>query len=230
MVSRHNLKTLSILLFCVLSSSLAAADNYKLQRGTKAPEKGVSAEISGVLDPATFQIHDESGVLCELWLVKTPDVKPNFASTFSIQYPLTPGQLLGVLRVPDKRRFKDFRGQELKPGVYTLRYGQQPEDGNHIGTSESGDFILALPAAHDQKKAVIQGFEKLSQHSAKAAGSTHPAIFALMPFEDDPVKKTALTHDPNTEFWILNVKSIGNGNGRKVYLPLRILIVGQSEA
>ena len=45
--------------------------------------------------------------------------------------------------------FTDFRGQEIKKGVYTLRYGQQPEDGNHIGTSELADFLLAIPAGVD---------------------------------------------------------------------------------
>ena len=85
------------------------------------------------------------------------------------------GQLIGALRVPEGTTFTDFRGQEIKPGVYTLRYGQQPQDGNHIGTSELADFLLALPAEADTELKPIADADALSQKSAEAAGSTYSA-------------------------------------------------------
>ena len=90
------------------------------------------------------------GTICDVSFVKSLAVRPGFKPELNVKYPFTSGQLIGVLRVSKKASFTDFRGQELKAGVYTLRYGQQPEDGNHIGTSEVYDFLLALPAKIDQ--------------------------------------------------------------------------------
>jgi hypothetical protein len=189
---------------------------------------GLSDEIKADLAKEGFRVSGEKGPMCDVWLLEKLAVKEKFSPTFTINYPFVPGQLIGVLRVPEKTIFKDFRGQELKTGTYTLRYGQQPEDGNHIGTSDLADFLLALPAKIDTSRKVMAGFDNLSQHSSKSAGSSHPAIFSLLPV-DSPVKKAELVHDGDTEFWVLQIFGKGSSKDSKP-VSIRVVAIGQSEA
>lgn len=204
-----------------------AADDHTLKSIKEGP-KGLSPEIEKLLDPVGHQIHGQDGAVVELWLLKSLSLKPGFKPNFTQFYPFTPGQLLGAVRVPKGSEYMDFRGQQIAAGTYTLRYGLQPMDGNHVGTSETYDFILALPAKIDQKSATIEDFYKLSEQSGKAAGSTHPAIFSLL----DPAevgKEAKLEQDGFTEHWILNFSGKGIAKGEKSDVKMRLVVVGQFE-
>ena len=156
-------------------------------------------------------------------------IRDKFKPTLSVKYPFTAGQLVGLLQVHAKTGYTDFRGQELKPGVYTLRYGQQPEDGNHVGTSELADFLLALPAKVDQDPKPIFGFEDLSSKSAKSAGATHPAIFSMVPGGKKPIKTAAVTHDEDHGFWILNVPAPAKTKAKtKAVVNQKFIAIGRS--
>src|SRR5690606_11774230 len=157
------------------------------------------------------------------WVVKEAPANPTFSPTLNVKYPFTPGQLLGAMQVTAKSGFTDFRGQEIPAGAYTLRYGKQPEDGNHIGTSERSDFLLALPAKIDTKAEPVADFE-LAQQSAKSAGSTHPAIYSMVP-ADAAAKAPSLEHEENHDFWLvqLNVNTVADG--KKKSLPIRFVAI-----
>ena len=104
---------------------------------------------------------------------------------------------MGVLRFP--RKGADFRGQEIAAGAYTLRYGDQPVDGNHVGTFDTRDFLLLLPAGADESPAALAEAD-LFEKSAQAAGSTHPAILPLVKPAGDGAKPT-LRHIEEKEWW-----------------------------
>ncbi|HCK52851.1 MAG TPA: hypothetical protein DIC23_06510 [Planctomycetaceae bacterium] len=230
-VKRVILPAVLILSVLLVSSGIllatAAAPSHKLGR-TKALPKGVGPKVAGLIDKAGYQITSPKGPVCSVWLVKDVPVRDKFKPTLSIKYPFIAGQLVGLLQVHDKNGYTDFRGQELKPGVYTLRYGQQPEDGNHVGTSELADFLLALPAKIDQDPKPIFGFEDLSMKSAKSAGAIHPAIFSMLPSEK-PIKSASVTHDEDHDFWILNVAAAATSKSKKATkVNLRFIVVGRS--
>ena len=195
----------------------------------KEAPKGLSPEIEKLIDAAGHQIHGEDGAVVELWLLKSMPIKPDFKSSAVQLYPFTPGQLLGAMRVPKGATYSDFRGQEIPGGTYTLRYGLQPEDGNHLGTSDTADFILALPAKIDTKPATIEDFYELAERSGKAAGSTHPAIFSLL----DPAEAASeakLVEDKSNDDWILNFAGKGEAKGKTSDVKIRLVVVGESEA
>jgi len=207
---------------------VVSADDHKLKAVKEAP-KGLSAEIEKLIDPAGHQINGEDGAIVELWLLKSLPIKANFKSGASQLYPFTPGQLLGAMRVPKGAEYSDFRGQEISAGTYTLRYGLQPEDGNHLGTSDIADFILALPAKIDTKPATIEDFYELSERSGKAAGSTHPAIFSLL----DPAKagkESKLDEDKSADDWVLTFTANGDAKGKATEVKIRLVVIGESEA
>ena len=66
------------------------------------------------------------------------------------------GTLVGAIRVTGA--FKEIRGKAVAPGVYTLRYGQQPQNGDHLGISPYRDFLLLSPASVDKDPKVL-GFD-----------------------------------------------------------------------
>ncbi len=164
--------------------------------------------------------------MCEVWLLKDLAVKPKFKPSLNVKYPFTTGELVGVLRVGDKGDYTDFRGQPVKPGVYTLRYGQQPQDGNHIGTSELADFLVATPAAQDADPQPVRPPEKLHKASAKTVGGNHPAIFSLVAPEATG-NAAALAKDDNDR-WVLDVPAQGSRDGKKTPLSVRLVVIGKT--
>lgn len=107
------------------------------------------------------------------------------------------GTLVGAMRVSGE--FKEIRGKVVKPGVYTLRYGQQPQNGDHLGISMFREFLLLSPAAIDTDPKVL-GFDGVVALSKEVIGTAHPASLSLDPPEDAPgaalsVYKNELGHD-----------------------------------
>jgi hypothetical protein len=205
-------------------SIAGAAEEKTLTKVAQAPG-GVSASIAATVNPHGYRVQSGEGMVCEVWLLKDLAVKPKFKPTLDVKYPFQSGQLVGVLRVGDKGEYTDFRGQPVKPGVYTLRYGQQPQDGNHIGTSELADFLVAIPAAADADPKPILPVDKLQKASAKTVGGNHPAIFALLPPESAAGAAT-LAKDDNDR-WILGVPAQVTQDGNKVPLSFRLVVIGK---
>lgn len=203
-----------------------ASDEKTLAKTDKLPD-GCSPQIAALIDPHGFEVKTAEGPVCDVWLVKSLTTKAGFKPTLNVKYPFQPGQLVGALRVGDKTEFTDFRGQPVKAGTYTLRYGQQPQDGNHIGTSEVLDFLLALPAASDVEPAMLAPPDKLHKASAKAAGTNHPAIFPLLPAES-PVSEPTLSKEENNR-WVLAIPAQASQGGKKIALPLRMVVIGKAE-
>lgn len=210
-----------------LSLANAQADDHQLKT-TKSAPKGLSPAITKLLGTEGFQVALGKNAVVEVWLLKEVALKPGFKPGFTQMYPFSPGQLLGALVIPKGAEYTDFRGQAMKPGTYTLRYGLQPMDGNHVGTSETYDFLLALSAKGDTKTAPIKSFEELAKISAKAAGSAHPAIFSLL--DPEEVKaKAKLEQDDFTEHWILSFMAKGKAKDKAVNYKVRLVVVGQFE-
>jgi len=210
------------LVFCGWLTVGVLAEDYTFSAAEKLPP-GLPAALGDQLATVGVQVSGPKRDLCSIWLLKDVAVKPDFTPSTALKYPFTPGQLVGVLSVPRRAGLTDFKGHEIESGNYTLRYGQQPMDGNHIGTSDTADFLLAVPVADDQDPAPITEIESLFKRSAKVSGTTHPAIFSLLPAEEGA--EPGLANDAEHEFWILNL-SAATGDQK---IPLRMIVVGKSK-
>jgi hypothetical protein len=185
---------------------------------------GLSDKVAAAIASSGQQVTIEGVAVCTIWLAKDLPVKADFKPTLNVKYPFTPGQLIGAFEVQKKSEFTDFRGQDVAAGVYTLRYAQQPVDGNHVGTSELHDFLLAIPAKTDTDPAPLKNLEELHKRSATTAGANHPAIYSLLPAEET-AKAAVLEHDGDKEYWIVTV--VGKSGGKP--LPLKLIVIGKSE-
>ena len=222
----RNSTWMTALFITVVQNGIAAAEPAKLIPVAKTPA-GISPAIAQVLNPQGQQVMSGSTAVCSIWLVKELPVKPDFKPTLAVKYPLIPGQLVGLLEVSGE--FTDFRGQDVAAGVYTLRYGQQPVDGNHVGTSDLSDFLLAVPAKSDEDPGLPKSTEALFKLSAKVAGSNHPAIYSLLPPKEGE-KSPNIVFEKAKEYLILNLATSGQSKEQTVAVPLRLIIVGKSES
>ncbi len=217
--------TIAILIL-VQALPLTAAETHKLDAISKLPAE-LPAGVAKQLRPEGITVVGPDGPVCDIWFGKDISVPAEFNPTLTVKYPFASGQFLGALRVHASGGFTDFRGQELNAGLYTLRYGRQPEDGNHIGTSETYDFLLALPTNIDDGTGVISNEDELSEKSGQAAGSTHPAILSMLPTEKKP-EKPELEHDSNHDFWIATLPCQVKRGDKADSLALRFVVVGRA--
>lgn len=217
-----------VLTLCWTGISLAS-EPHKLESFKSAPPAGLSDKIAAQLDENAYRVIGPNGPVLEIWLVKEVATREDFKPTLTVKYPFTSGQLLGAARLPTAGAALDFRGQELAAGVYTLRYGLQPQDGNHLGSSDTSDFGLACLATMDKDPAPVSKVPDLFKLSAKAAGSAHPAIFQMVPPPAAAYKAPVLKHNEDKDTWILQTNFHAKSKDKVVDLPVQIVTVGISE-
>jgi hypothetical protein len=164
--------------FVTLAAGSVSAQEFKVEKvAAAAPTDGVAAETTALLSPTGFKlVKGESRTVCEIWPCKEWHISPEAKTSAEVLYPLTPGQLIGLIRYP--RKATDFRDQEIGSGLYTLRYGQQPVDGAHVGTSPTRDFFVVTPVEKDQSTAVLD-YKTLVAGGKETSGTSHPAILSL---------------------------------------------------
>jgi hypothetical protein len=93
------------------------------------------------------------------------------------------GTLVGAMRISGA--FKEIRGKVVQPGAYTLRYGLQPQNGDHLGISTFREFLVLSPASADTDPKVL-GFDGVVALSKQVIGTSHPAGLSIDPPEDAP--------------------------------------------
>jgi hypothetical protein len=89
-----------------------------------------------------------------------------------------PGALLGALRLVDP--LPDIRGYTIPPGIYTLRFALQPQDGDHMGVSPYRQFLIVSPAA-DDRTAEPLGLDGAVELGKKTQNRSHPAVLSIDP-------------------------------------------------
>jgi hypothetical protein len=158
---------------------------------TDKPPAELAAGVASRLAPAA-KVTIGAATL-DIWLVPKLERSadgPGWANVDS-------GTLVGAMRVSGD--FKEIRGKAVKPGVYTLRYGLQPQNGDHLGISTFRDFVLLSPAALDTDPKAL-GFDGVVALSKEVIGTAHPASLSLDPPADAPgaalsVYQNELGHD-----------------------------------
>ena len=145
------------LFLCMQGGRLLAQDGIQ-GFGLKklAPPAAAAAGIRDLLSEKAFQIQDDKGqTLANIWLRKTvPGSEKPSGPKGAVLFPfLADGELIGLLEFPSEGH--DYRDQAIAKGLYTMRYGLQPVNGDHLGVSTYRDYSLLVPAAKDQKPDVM---------------------------------------------------------------------------
>jgi len=209
-----------LLLFAFIPAITAKQGNYKVESVGALTAASVSEAVRGALDSKGVRVITGSGKpLCEIWFRKEiPTAKAEVPNANFGQIP--EGTFMGVINFPAE--VSDFRGQAIKAGYYTLRYGLILSDGNHLGVSSYRDFFLLGPVADDKDTAALS-FDDMVKQSRIAAGGSHPSPWNLLPVTSNEGLPKIVKND--VEHIILEVK-VTTKSGP---LAIGIVVVGKTE-
>jgi len=210
------------LICCALALTAAAADSFTLEKIAAPPPAELPAALRDAVGSDALRVTSPSGVLCEIWLRKSVPVVATPSTELGVTFgQLAEGTLLGVMRLAGDA--KDYREQNIKAGVYTLRYALHPVDGNHSGIAPQRDFALLAPVADDADPATITRVEALKR-SAKSTGTAHPSVWSLWPAEDSAAAPS-LHLQSDSQLWLLTFR-LPLANGQP--LSMSIVVVGHA--
>lgn len=170
-------------LAATLLSGVAAAGGvagFTLAVTEKAPPSEVSEEIRGRLAPKSHVISGEDGVIFEFWFVSAIPLDDKPDSPLEALDNTDGAGLLGLVAVRCGK-CSDFHDDPFDPGVYTMRLGFQPQNGDHMGTAPFDTFAILVP--HDRDGEVfLEGrpdHRNLIEVSLAGTVTEHPPILGL---------------------------------------------------
>lgn len=154
-----------------IACGLAAAQDAAFE--TKVAEAEAPAELAepirAELSNQSIQLLEGDKPVLEFWFRKQIPLKSAPESAEKALEAIEEGTLIGAVRVNEN--WRDFRDDRVQPGVYTLRFALQPQDGDHMGTAPEPYFVLLTLADRDKELAAPQGHDALV---ALAKDKAHP--------------------------------------------------------
>jgi hypothetical protein len=212
-------------LFAPTSAVGAAPAKYTIKTAEAAPPEQIKEPLRKLLNAQSIQLLDAKGeVLAEVWLRKEIAAKAG-ADKAALNYRALPEtSFLGAIRFP--KGGSDYRQQKLKAGVYTMRLGFQPMDGNHMGTAPYNEFCLLVPADQDASPEPLKTGKELNKLSNKASGTDHPAVLLLFP-NNKPAAAPELASKGDGHY-VLNAKEEVLVGDAKAPLGIGLTLVGHA--
>jgi hypothetical protein len=211
----------------VLASQLALAgmafgQTYKVENAGAPPAADLPKPLQDALESqGTRVVNAQGGTLLEVWLAKTVPTSSTASGSSDFLYgSLSEGVFVGVLHFPAQGA--DFRGQAIKPGFYTLRYGLIPQDGNHMGVNPTRDTLILCPVAADTDLGTALKFGDLVKLGRQSSGTPHPGFLLGAPVNGDSFP--AVVKDDQGH-WNLQVKVHGSSGD----FPFAFTVVGKWE-
>lgn len=220
------LRSLVVLLLGALP--IFAADKPTVKVEDAPPPTELAEPVRALLAAKAMTVlDDKSKPLCTVWPRKALEAKATAdQAKAGLKYShLEETAVIGAVRFPQV--FSDYRKQKIKPGVYTIRLGLQPMDGDHMGTAPFNDFGLLAPADLDKTPDPLDPKELLAL-SAKAVGRKHPGVMLLFPNKKPGGAPTVEAKPSDT--WVLSFKVPTTAAGQPADLGFSLVVVGHSES
>jgi hypothetical protein len=204
-----------VLALTVLSSPLVA--QFKPERFTAPAPGELAPSITSTLSGDGVKVAAGAATL-EFWWVSALGTTGSGPAAWN-QVP--EGAIVGALRVTGA--FKEIRGKVVKPGVYTLRYALQPQNGDHLGASPFREYLLLSPAAADTDPTAL-GFDGTVASSKQTIGTSHPAALSIDPPVSASPVLAAYTNEIDLKGVTFEVKTSAGGT-----LKFGLILVGLIE-
>jgi hypothetical protein len=169
---------------------------------SSAPPDAIAAPLRSLLSTTGATVSAGAATL-EFWWVSALPAKA--AAEWG---QVAEGTFAGVLRVTGP--FKEIRGKTVKPGVYTLRLGLQPQNGDHLGVSPFREFLLLSPAEADTDPKPL-GFDGTVAISKQTVGASHPAALSIDPPASTAAPLSAVSNEMDLKGVVFEIKTAGGG-------------------
>jgi hypothetical protein len=206
------------MLFAVALFLLQSSAELSGAKHSDALPAQLAPAVAAQLSPGGVRVTVGANVLT-FWFVK--QLQGAESAKVASWADLEEGTLVGAARID--KDFRDIRGRVVKAGTFTVRYGIQPANGDHLGVSPYREFLLLSPVAIDTDPAP-RGHDALVEISKEAIGGSHPAVLSL----DPPVSTAAPLSLTTTELGhkaiVLEVPAAGG------VLRFGLVLIGKIEA
>jgi len=223
------MRTLAVAVVVISAAGAAAADTkLTVKVADEEPPKDLSDEVRALLDGKGMTVTDDKGkVLCTVWPAKSLETKATAdQAKAGLKYEhLEETTIVGAVKFPED--WRDYRKSKIKAGVYTLRLGIQPMDGDHMGTAPFNEFCLLCPADKDKKPDLLEAKE-LHELSTKATTRKHPGIMLLFP-NAKPAEAPAVEAKPKDHF-VLSYRVPATAGSEKSFLGFSLVVIGVTMA
>jgi hypothetical protein len=222
---RHALPALVAIVLAATTAN--AQGKYTLEVKDAPPPKELAADVSKLLETKALVVGDEKKeVMAEVWLRKAIPVKadPAKLAKGAAYEHLEYGMIVGAMRL--SKPAGDYRKQTIRPGVYTLRYATQPQDGSHMGTAPNPEFVVLVSAELD-KEADVLDKDTLNEISGKSIKRSHPGIFLLFPYGD--MKEDGTLKDEGKGHWVVRRRTSVDAKGKPFPLGMALVIAGHTQ-
>lgn len=170
-----------VLCSMTITGSLSWGAELALKTVPTSPRDEVSTAIQGVLANDTIQLVGAEGPVYQITPRKSVPLKGPLEEPRTALKQLEQGTLLGVMVVGENER--DYRDDGIYPGVYTMRFALQPQDGDHLGSAEYPYFAVLIPAKSDTEVDGITGYDAVTDASKEDTATEHPVVISLRPAE-----------------------------------------------
>lgn len=208
-----------------LVASPASGSELTLKVADKDPPKAFDASIREVLQPKAVQLLDGDQPIYEFWFRKTVPLKRKPESVEDALKSVAEATLLATAVVTKSRR--DYRDDQLYADNYTVRFSLQPQDGNHLGTSEFPYFVALVPVKLDKSLDAITSYKELVDVSSQETATDHPIIMSLRPVEEVKGDYPRL-HQPAPDHKSILVKLPAQTGGTSAELVFNLVYEGVS--
>jgi hypothetical protein len=213
-----------VALLAVVVATPAAAQSLAVEKHAEPAPAALAAPLKPLLAAGGVRVTN-GPMTIDFWWVEQLPLKSG--GTTLAWTDVEEGTLVGAVRF--SALYRDIRGFNIKPGVYTLRYGLQPANGDHLGVSPYRDFLLLSPAAADTD-AKPAGHDAAVELSIQTIGGSHPSPLSL----DPPVAKDAAplstrTNDSGHQAVIFEVPAARDGKPAGT-IRFGLILVGKIEA
>lgn len=178
-------RLLGMVLFGVgLTPALGADGPLTVEAAKIDPPPELSQQVRNTLQPEALRVTQGGQPFAEFWLRADVPEASSPSTELGVSFgQLKVGTLVGAVRFSAK--WSDYKDLPVLPGVYTLRYGIQPQDGAHMGVALYRDFLLLIPSKMDGDPDLDYSPDKLVMASSEAAVGRHPATLSLFPIYDE---------------------------------------------
>jgi hypothetical protein len=203
-----------------------APDGYAAEVVEKEPPAKIADEIKAEVSNQAVQISGPDGVRYVFWFAKAIALESAGDVPLAEIPEIT---LLGVVQAQEDVENLDFREDVVLPGPYTMRFGLQPEDGNHLGTSPHPYFAILIPAERDQELGGIADHDDMVDRSMEDTAGIHPYILAMQPLPADAPGETMSIGEGEHDWKYVVLELPGKVDGEDTPFKFALVFEGVGE-
>ena len=164
----------------LLAGAGVDAADFTLKTADKPPPQEIGDSMRGTLQAKAIQLMQSDKPVLEIWFRQEVPLKSKPASAKESLGTIRETTFMGVVSIIDTS-LHDYKDNEIPKGIYTVRYGLQPKDGDHLGTSEFDYYFVLIAATDDKDLNGLSKFKSMVKASGKSTASGHPLVVSLRP-------------------------------------------------